>query len=102
VGAADGEEDMAQKTVKFNQTGAKNLPNDKPVIYKVKTEAGKTNYAGIAKRGRVQERIQEHLAEGKIPGAKVQIEQVSTIREAQKREKSVIAKSKPKYNKQGK
>lgn len=67
------------KTVKFNQSGAAKLPNDKPVVYKIQTESGNTNYVGIAKRGRVQERIQEHLDAGKIPGAKVQIQQMSSI-----------------------
>ena len=93
---------MANKTVKFNQSGAAKLPNDKPVVYKIQTETGKTNYVGIAKRGRVQERIQEHLDAGKIPGAKVQVQQVSTIQEAEKTEARIIARTQPKYNKQEK
>ena len=92
---------MAKKTVKFNQTGAKNLPNDKPVVYKVQTESGKTNYVGIAQRGRAAERIQEHLADKRIPGAKVQIEQVSSISEARQKEKNIITRTDPKYNRQG-
>lgn len=71
---------MAKKTVDFNKSGAAKLPNDKPVVYKIKTAGGKTNYVGVAKKGRAQERIQEHLDAGKIPGAKVQIEQVSLYR----------------------
>lgn len=93
---------MAKKTVHFNQSGAAKLPNDKPVVYKVKTAGGKTNYVGVAKRGRAEERIQEHLAAGKIPGAKVQIEQVSTIAEARKKEQSIISRTQPKYNVKGK
>jgi len=89
---------MARKTVKFNQTGASKLPNDKPVVYKIQNDSGKTNYVGIAKRGRVQERIQEHLDAGKIPGAKVQIEQVSSIQDAEKKEQNIISRTKPKYN----
>ena len=92
---------MAQKTVKFNQTGASKLPNDKPVVYKVQTAGGNANYVGIAKRGRVQERIQEHLAENRIPGAKVKIEQTSSIGEARQKEENIISRSKPKYNRQG-
>ena len=64
---------MARKTAKFNHGGAAKLPNDKPVVYRIQTESGKTNYVGTAKRGRVQERIQEHLDAGNIPGAKVQV-----------------------------
>ena len=93
---------MAKKTVNFNKSGAGKLPKDKPIVYKVKTAGGKTNYVGIAKKGRAQERIQEHLNTGKIPGAKVQIEQVSSIAEARKKEMSIISRSKPKYNEQGK
>jgi len=93
---------MAKKTVKYNQKGASKIPNDKPVVYKIKTAKGKTNYVGVAKRGRVQERIIEHLDSKKIPGIKVQIEQTSTIREAKQKEQRIISRTKPKYNVQGK
>ena len=93
---------MAKKTVNFNKSGAAKLPRDKPVVYRVKTAGGKINYVGIAKKGRAQERIQEHLEAGTIPGAKVQIEQVSSIAEARKKEQAIISHSKPKYNEQGK
>ena len=93
---------MAKKTVKFNKGGAAKLPINKPVVYKIKTESGKTNYVGIAKRGRTQERIEEHLEAGIIPGVKVQVEQVKSIADAQKMEKNIISKTKPKYNIQGK
>ncbi len=93
---------MAKKTVRFNKSGASKLPTDKPVLYRIKTEGGRTNYVGVAKRGRAQERIQEHLDAGAIPGAKVQIEQVSSIAEARKKEQNIISRSKPKYNDQGK
>ena len=88
--------------MKFNQSGVGKLPNDKPVVYKIQTETGKTNYVGIAKRGRIQERIQEHLNDGKIYGAKVQIQQMPTIQEAEKTETRIIARTQPKYNKEGK
>lgn len=95
---------MARKTVDFNKSGIAKLPNDKPALYRIQTEDGKTNYAGVAKRGRVQERITEHLPGGKdyVPGAKVQIEQKKSIDQAQYTESRVIARSKPKYNDQGK
>ena len=93
---------MAKKTVDFNKSGAAKLPNDKPVVYEIKTAGGKTNYAGVAKKGRAQERIQEHLDAGNIPGAKVQIEQVSSIIEARQKEQNIISRSQPKYNEQGK
>ncbi len=95
---------MAKKTVKNNQTGIGNLPNDKPVMYKIKTEGGNVNYVGVAKKGRVQERIEEHLPGGKdpVPGAKIQIEQVSSIAEARKIEAAAIKRIQPKHNEQGK
>ncbi len=91
---------MRTKKVKFNKTGIENLLNNKPVVYKIMTEGGKNNYTGIAQRGRVQERIKEHL--GNIPGTKIQIEQMNSISEAQKKETKIISKIQPKYNKQGK
>ena len=48
---------MGKETTTFSKTGINKLPNNKPVLYKIKTKSGNTNYAGIAKRGRVQERI---------------------------------------------
>jgi len=91
---------MATKTVSFNKAGAEKLPNAKPVVYKIKTESGKTNYVGVAKRGRVTDRIQEHLDKGDIPGAKVQVEQFSSLRDAEKKEQNIISRTQPKYNKQ--
>ncbi len=92
---------MPRKTVSYNKSGADKLPDDKPVVYKIQTGGGTTNYVGVAKRGRVQERIAEHLDDGNIPGAKVQVRQVSSIEEAQQIEKRIIARTKPKYNDQG-
>jgi len=91
---------MGKKTVNFNNDGISKLPKDKPVLYKIKTETGNTNYAGIAQRGQTQNRLGDHL--GKIPGAKVQIEQFKSIDDARKKEANVIKYVQPKYNKKGK
>ncbi len=95
---------MAKKTVNNNKTSIGKLPNDKPVMYKIKTKGGNVNYVGIAQRGRVQERLEEHLPgqEDYVPGAKVQIEQVSSIAEARKMETATIKRDHPKHNEQGK
>ena len=90
---------MVKKT-KYNNTAIDNLSNDKPAVYRIKTEGGNTNYVGVAKRGRVQERIKEHV--GEIPGATVSIEQFDSIAGARTNEANVIKRNKPKYNKQGK
>ncbi|MBC8400934.1 MAG: hypothetical protein ISR95_00195 [Candidatus Marinimicrobia bacterium] len=91
---------MAQKKVKYNKTSIKQIPKNKPVLYRIETESGNLNYAGIAGKGRAQERIEEHL--GEIPGATVKIEQFSSIKEARAKEKNVIKRNQPKYNKQDK
>ena len=84
---------MAKKTVYNNKTSISKLPNDKPVMYKIKTDRGKVNYVGVAKSGCVRVRLRAHLPGGKdyVPGAKVQIEQFSSIAEARKKETSVVA-----------
>ena len=53
---------MSRKTVKLNKQGIAKLPDNKPVVYKIQTGSGANNYTGIAQRGRVQERITEHLS----------------------------------------
>lgn len=91
---------MSTKKTNYNKTGIKNLPNDKPVLYRIETESGKLNYVGIAQRGRAQDRLREHL--GEIPGATVRIQQFNSIRDARGKEVRVIKRNQPKYNDQGK
>ena len=42
---------LASKKVPFSKQGIKNLPNDKPVLYRIETEGGRNNYTGIARKG---------------------------------------------------
>jgi len=42
------------------------------------------------------------LEDGKISGSKVQIKQMPSIKEAEKVEARIIARSEPKYNEKGK
>lgn len=91
---------MGTKTVRYNKQSIAQLPNDKPVLYRIETESGNLRYVGVAQRGRVQDVISEHL--GKIPGATVRIEQFSSIDDAGKKEINVIRRALAKYNKQGK
>lgn len=85
-------------TIRYNQVSIETLPNDKPIVYIIKTENRSYNYVGTAQRGRAQDRIKEHL--GRIPGAFVSIEQFSSIDDARKKERYLIDYYKPKYNKQ--
>jgi excinuclease UvrABC nuclease subunit len=97
--------DGKTRTAKFNKESIGNLPNDKPVVYKIENSKGENIYTGSAKRGRVEDRLKEHLAGGSdsMPGgAKVRIQQKSSISDAQKTEARSIAISKPRYNKKGK
>ena len=87
---------MATKKVKYNKTGIESLPNDKSALYRIQTPSGRDNYVGVAKRGRVPERVGEHL--GEIPGATVRIETFSSIGDARKKEANLIKRNQPKYN----
>jgi predicted GIY-YIG superfamily endonuclease len=94
---------MTKRTASFNKNGIEKLPNNKPVVYKILTNSERNNYTGVAKRNRVQERLKEHLPGGKeyIPGAKVQIEQMANIKEAQAKERRIISRTKPTHNIKG-
>lgn len=95
---------MGTKTAKFNKDGIASIPDNKPAVYKILNSKGNNIYTGSAKRGRVQERLHEHLGgNDKIPGGvKVKIEQKSSISGAQRTEKNIITRSKPRYNVKGK
>lgn len=95
---------MERKSVPFNKSGIAKLPNDKPVTYAIENKSGKEIYIGKTKRGRVHDRLMEHLSNGKdpIPGATVKIQQYSSVKEASKKETVLIERVKPKYNKKGK
>ena len=90
---------MTKKTLSFDKTGISKAPIDKPVVYQIKTGGDKINYIGIAKRGRAQERLAEHLPN--IPGAKVQVTQMTSIKDARDMETKLVAKHQPKYNTHG-
>jgi hypothetical protein len=81
------------------------LPNNKPAVYTAGNAGDPNLYVGVAKRGRVQERLMEHLngAKDPIPGAtRVKVEYKSSIAEAKAVEARRIAATQPKHNKQGK
>ena len=88
------------KSADFNKKGVGRLANDKPAIYRIETEGGKTNYIGSSGRGNLQDRLTDHL--GTIPGAKVRIQQFDTVQQARETEARAIKRSQPKYNDRGK
>jgi hypothetical protein len=95
---------VTKKTVQFNESGIEKLPEGKPVMYKILTDGGRNNYTGTAQRGRIQGRLREHLpgAKDPVPGAKIQIEQMPSVADAQAKEARVIGRTRPPHNKQGK
>jgi predicted GIY-YIG superfamily endonuclease len=94
-----------KKSADFNRVGIESLAKDKPVVYKILNGKGNTLYTGVAKRGRVEERLKEHLPSGPDPvrgGKKIVIDQKSSIDEARKAEARTIKRSQPPQNKKGK
>ena len=94
-----------KKSSDFNKEGIESLAKDKPVVYKILNKKGDNIYTGVAKRGRVTDRLKEHLPNGKNPirgGKKVVIDQKRSIDEAQKTEERIIKKVQPAQNKKGK
>jgi len=94
-----------KKSGGFNKDGIERLAGNKPVVYDIQNKSGKTLYTGSAKKGRVEQRLKEHLPGGPDPirgGAKVKISQKSSIAQAQKFEARSIKSNKPPQNKRGK
>jgi hypothetical protein len=88
----------------FSKSGISRLPADKPVVYTLETAAGNPNYVGSAKKGRVRERLAEHLPSGPdpVPARSVSIKQYPSIRDARAAEKKAIGSQQPKHNKRHK
>lgn len=73
------------------------------MVYKIEDGEGKNIYTGSAKKGRVPERLMEHLPGGPDPirgASRFQVKQLGSIEEAREEEKRIVQKEKPKYNKQ--
>ena len=94
-----------RKSSNFSKEGIESLAKNKPVVYKIFSSKGKNIYTGVAKRGRVEQRLKEHLPGGSAPvrgGVKLQIQQKPSIDDAKKSEKIIIKRDKPRFNKQDK
>lgn len=85
---------------KFNKSNIPKLPANKPITYSLETAGGQVNYIGVAKRGRVRQRLIGHLSSGPdpIPAKTVTIKQFPSIEKAKAAEKRAIKKKQPKYN----
>jgi len=94
-----------KKSGNFNKDGIEGLAKDKPVVYDILNKKGDTIYTGVAKRGRVEDRLKEHLPGAKDPirgGTKVKINQQPSIAQAKKVEARAIKRNQPPQNKKGK
>ena len=97
--------EMGKRQSSFDKGGIEDLAKNKPVVYQLQNAKGENVYTGVAKRGRVEERLKEHLPGGKdaIPGAKrVKLTQHDSIAAAERSEARIIKQAKPRYNKKGK
>jgi len=94
-----------KKSAEFNTEGIESLAKDKPVVYEIQDNQGELLYIGVAKRGRVEQRLKEHLPKGPDPiqgGAKVKIQQKENIASAEKAEARAIKNKQPPKNIKGK
>jgi hypothetical protein len=90
-------------TQKFTKENIAKVPQEKAIIYKIKSREGENLYTGIAGRGRSQERLLEHkeIKKEKIPeGTRFQYAQIKTKDRAHQIEKVIIKKEQPEYNEQ--
>lgn len=89
---------------KFTKSNILKIPANKPILYNLETAGRKINYIGVAKRGRVHQRLREHLSTGPdpIPAETVTIKQFPSINKARAAEKRAIETKQPKYNIQNK
>ncbi|MCH7878175.1 MAG: GIY-YIG nuclease family protein [candidate division Zixibacteria bacterium] len=96
---------MGKKSSDLNKAGVEELSNDKPVLYKILNSKDENIYTGVAKRGRVTDRLKEHLPGAKDAvrgGKKVVIVQKPSITDAEKSESRIIKNSQPSQNIKGK
>jgi len=84
---------------RFNQKAIGSVNNDRPVVYTLK-RGGDPIYVGMAKRGRVQDRLAEHL--GEIPATEFSTRSYDSIAEARVAEERKIKRERPRYNDQHK
>ena len=96
---------MGKKQSPFTKDGIGDLAKDKPVVYKIEDTKGKNIYTGVAKRGRVEQRLREHLPGAKEPipgGSRIKITQHDSISSAERAEARIISQARPRHNKKGK
>lgn len=91
---------MTKMNLRFTKKALRQLPETKPGVYIIKNNRGTNMFSGIAKRGQVQETLENHFYGGEqyVPGAWLQFEQFNNLGLCNERLNAVIARDKPKYN----
>lgn len=91
---------MAKMKVRMSKSKIAQLPDTKPGVYTILNNNGTKLFAGIAKRGQLQETMGSHFYGGDnfISGAWINFEQFNNLTEANDRLKSILENDKPKYN----
>ena len=69
---------MGTKTVKYNKQGIAQLPNDKPVLYRIETESGNPRYSRCCSKGKGPGENLRNIWV-KFPERRYRIEQFSMI-----------------------
>jgi excinuclease UvrABC nuclease subunit len=83
----------------FAKTMESAYRKSKPGVYALKTKSGKTNYIGKVKANRLKQRIAEHMNAGEIPFSRVAFKSAKSHALAKAKEKKLIRKVNPPYNK---
>ncbi len=89
------------KSKPFVKKEFEKIPGNKPGIYRIKNAQNKTLYVGMAKGGRLDERIAEHKGEFK-GGTRFQYKLAPNKEVAEKMERKEIKNWKPVFNKKHK
>lgn len=89
------------KTKPMTKADIANVPGNKPGIYRIKNAQDKTLYVGMAKGGRLDERIAEHKGIFK-GGTHFQYKLASSKEVAERMERKEIKNWKPVFNKKHK
>lgn len=87
----------------FNKEAIEKIPSDQPQGYKLFDIKGDLSYVGIAKRGRINERLLEHKNNSEFNKEIIDFatKEFSSIDQAREWEEQIIAEENPKFNKQG-
>lgn len=91
---------MTKLNLRFSKKAIRQLPDTKPGVYIIKNNSGTNMYTGIAKRGQVQETLENHFYGGDkyVPGAWLQFEQFNNLTDCNARLKTILERDNPRYN----